>query len=124
MPLVCPACDAATLQVAQNLELPPDSRSDEITLQLVECTSCGFRAVATYEESRRGGLTDEAIDHNGYKLPDDQLDTIAALMGLCPDPDDASCTCASHQELGRRDGHGRWVGVGREGWFPMRFTKG
>ncbi len=124
MPLVCPACQATALQVEQTLELPPDSRSDEITLQLVVCTVCGYRALASYEESRRGALSDEAVDHRGYRLPNDRLETIAALIGLCPDPGNADCPCASHQELGRRDAGGRWVGVDHEGWFPMQSASG
>ena len=122
MPLVCPDCDEPTLEVHETLELPPDSRSDEITLQIVECSACGFRAAASYEESRRGGLDEESVDHSGYRLPADRLDLIAALIGVCPEPDNARCTCASHQELGARDPNGRWVGIGRDGWFAVKYV--
>jgi C4-type Zn-finger protein len=46
MPLVCPECSSASLNVTARLELPPDSRSDEITVQIVQCSQCGFSAAA------------------------------------------------------------------------------
>jgi len=38
----------AWLVVACWIELPPDSRSDEISLQLVTCAARGFRGAAVY----------------------------------------------------------------------------
>ena len=69
MAFLCPACDAAGgLKITRRLELPPDSRSDEITLQIVRCRRCNFEGLAIYEESRRGALGDEAVDHRGYMV--------------------------------------------------------
>jgi len=121
MAFVCPDCDAAALTVRQSIELPADSRSDEITLQLVRCTACGFRGAAVYEESRRGALDDECWDHTGYRLSDDHRRALAEAILACPDPSDAHCDCDSHQRLGQRDETGRWVGLGETtGVFAMR----
>ena len=60
MAFVCPECHTSeSLRITRSLELPPDSRSDEITLQIIRCSSCRFAGVAVYEESRRGRLDDE-----------------------------------------------------------------
>ena len=60
MAFLCPDCSAKSLIIAMRLELAPDSRWDEITLQTIACASCGFRGVAVYRESRRGALPDLA----------------------------------------------------------------
>ena len=54
MSFACPECLTKSLKITAKLELPPDSRSDEITVQVVACSRCGFAGVAVYEESRRG----------------------------------------------------------------------
>ncbi len=68
MPFQCPECSTKTLKITHKLELPPDSRSDEITLQIIECSGCGFGGIAVYEESRRGALDDDSFDHTGYRV--------------------------------------------------------
>jgi hypothetical protein len=121
MPFACPDCgDPAALQITSSIELPADSRSDEIALQVVECARCGFRAAAVYEESRRGSLDSEAVDHAGYRLPGATLDSLVAQIGACPEPGNAGCGCDSHRRLGRTDDSGRWCGVDdATGSFPM-----
>jgi hypothetical protein len=111
MPLQCPLCFHSTLKIADRIELPPDSRSDEIALQIVTCSQCGFAGIAVYEESRRGALDSESVDHVAYRISPADLQAIRAAIRKCPAPRDSRCGCASHQRLGRRDSSGRWNGL-------------
>lgn len=121
MAFVCPECAAQALEIALVMELPPDSRSDEIALQTVRCSSCGFQGAAVYEESRRGALDSESWFHEGHRLGNEPLRALAEAIRACPSPRDTSCQCASHRTLGTTDGSGRWIGVvGSAGGFPMR----
>jgi hypothetical protein len=112
MGFLCPACHTTgSLQITKRLELPPDSRSDEITLQIVRCQLCEFMGIAIYEESRRGALEDESIDHRGYYVSASDLQRLKKLLRECPKPGNSSCTCAAHRQLGGRDKSGRWAGL-------------
>ena len=42
MGFICPKCRGISLEITSTIELPPDSRSDEITVQILKCTKCGF----------------------------------------------------------------------------------
>jgi len=54
MAFQCPECKRdSSLRIVQRIEVPPDSRSDQITLQVVRCGSSQFEGIAVYEESRR-----------------------------------------------------------------------
>lgn len=64
----CPECKHKTLRITQSLELGSDARSDERTIQAIECSGCGFKGIAIYEESRRGSFDSESWNHNGYKV--------------------------------------------------------
>ena len=125
MPFLCPACSTPrSLAITSRLELPPDSRSDEITLQVVECARCGFAGLAIYEESRRGSLSDESFDHYGHHIHAADLDTLRTAIAVCPKPRDRRCRCAAHRRLGRKNEFGRWNGLAdvRLGdAFRMRF---
>jgi hypothetical protein len=112
MPFACPNCGTpSSLRITSSIELPPDSRSDEIALQIVACARCGFRGAAVYEESRRGSLDSEAVDHRGYRVPAESLNSLIAQIGACPDPANRGCGCESHRTLGRTDDAGRWSGM-------------
>lgn len=125
MPFTCPECSTArSLKITHRLELPGDSRSDEIALQIVHCARCGFSGVAVYEESRRGALDDESFDHTGYRLPAKDLQALKKTMAQCPTPKNRRCRCPAHRALGSRDASGRWNGlkdVPLEGTFRLRF---
>ena len=55
MPYTCPQCSKDdSLIVTAMIELLPDEWSDEIEVEIVECSCCRFRGVAVDEESRRG----------------------------------------------------------------------
>jgi len=68
---LCPECGGKTLVIEKSLDLGADDRYDERALQVVSCGSCGFTGAALYEESRRGSLGSECVDHAGYCVPDD-----------------------------------------------------
>jgi len=109
LPFTCPDCSRpGSLRITLRIELPPDSRSDEITLQVVECSDCGFAGIAVYEESRRGSLGSETWNHTGYHLPKAELRDLRKMMKSCPDPTNPRCTCAAHQYLSPTDAAGRW----------------
>jgi hypothetical protein len=113
MGLVCPECHApgGTLAITAKIELPPDSRSDEITLQIIRCSKCHFDAIAAYEESRRGGLDDDHYSHTGYSIDAADLKEVRKLIRRCPARGNPRCTCAAHRELGHQDASGRWDGL-------------
>jgi hypothetical protein len=105
-----------------SLHLPSDNRSDDIVLQVVECTECSFQGIAVYEESRRGALEREAWDHTGYRMDSATVDSVAVLINSCPQPFSAGCQCNAHKLLGRSDARGRWrglVGMVYDESFPM-----
>jgi hypothetical protein len=112
MSFLCPDClTAGTLKIISRLELPPDSRSDEITLQIVRCYHCRFQGIAVYEESRRGSFDSESVNHYGYYVGEADLQNLRRLIEQCPNPGDSRCTCSVHQRLGSKDGNGRWSGI-------------
>lgn len=109
----CPDCNNRTsLQIIERIELPPDARSDEITLQIVKCQRCQFEAVAIYEESHRGALDSEVFDHYGYAIGQDELKALKTLIRRCPEPKNRRCGCESHSALKRKDASGRWIKPG------------
>lgn len=111
--LFCPECSTAGwLKITESLELPYDSRSDEITLQIIECMCCRFEAIAVYEESRRGGFGDESVDHRGYYVTEKALVRVKEQISQCPNPRNGRCKCRVHKKLGRKDRNGRWNGLG------------
>ena len=115
-------CNTKSLNITLSLELPYDSRSDEITLQVVECRQCEFGALAVYEESRRGALDSDSFDHSGYRIAAKVLAAVRRLMQRCPRPKDPRCRCAAHRRLGSRDASARWKrleGIEVEGAFRM-----
>jgi hypothetical protein len=92
MSFLCPDClTAGTLKIISRLELPPDSRSDEITLQIVRCYHCRFQGI--------------------YYVGEADLQNLRRLIEQCPNPGDSRCTCSVHQRLGSKDGNGRWSGI-------------
>jgi hypothetical protein len=110
------------LTITHRLELPPDARSDEITLQVVRCMQCGFEGLAAYEESRRGALDSESWSHTGYEADKAGLRAFKRAVRACPRRGDPRCTCAAHERYGQRDAGGRWSGLALfelGGSFPM-----
>jgi hypothetical protein len=109
VPFVCPECSRrGSLRIALSIELPPDSRSDEITLQTVECSDCGFTGIAVYEESRRGSLGSESFSHIGYRLSKSDFRDLDKAIRSCRDRRNRRCRCPAHRKLSRTDAAGRW----------------
>jgi len=122
MPFLCPRCSTRSLDITSQIELPPDSRSDEITLQIVECSRCNFAGIAVYQESRRGALDSESIDHTGHHVSADDLKALKRTIRQCPKPGNRRCKCPAHSALSSQDASGRWNAlkdVHLEGFFAL-----
>jgi hypothetical protein len=125
VPFLCPECSTPKgLQTTAMIELPPDSRSDDIALQVLECSQCGFAAIAVYEESRRGAFGTESIDHRGYRVSAEDVERVRETIKRCPEPRNRRCECSAHRELSRRDASARWNALDdilrREASFELR----
>ena len=107
----CPHCSACSLKITGHLEMPPDSDWDEITLQTVGCASCGQGALAVYKESRRGAQDSEIWRHTGYQVDVLDLQRITETISRCPSPQNSSCLCSAHLELGRTNASLQWDGI-------------
>jgi len=124
MAFICPNCNIPDgLKITFSMELPSDSRSDEIAVQLVECDRCRFQGAAIYTESRRGRPDSESVEHTGYRVGQRGLKSLGDTLKKCPRPDRARCRCPSHRALNWRNDDGYWQGLGLaiEGSFPMQF---
>ncbi|UCD27002.1 MAG: hypothetical protein JSV75_02465 [Candidatus Bathyarchaeota archaeon] len=96
------------MKITSSIELPPDSRSDEITVQILKCSKCGFAGLGVYEETRRGKLDSESFHHRGYYMDDSTLASIQKMIGQCPKPKKSGCRCRIHRSLGRVNEFGEW----------------
>jgi hypothetical protein len=126
MGFLCPECLRGSLTITERIELEGDRRSDDITLQLVDCPVCGFAGIAVYEESRRGALDAECFDHSGWRIGAEEIRTLRALFEHCPDLQNSDCHCVAHWALNRYDHTGRWDALDsyEKRYFPMRFVAG
>ena len=66
MDFICPKCKHSDLSIQKSLDLGSDDYDDEVTIQTIACSNCGFRGIATYRESRRGG--GESWQHFGFDV--------------------------------------------------------
>ena len=127
MSFVCPDClTPGSLEITLSMQLPSDSRSDDIALQIVECSNCRFQGVAAYEESRRGALDSESWDHTGFRVAIDDVKALIETIQSCPRPSDEGCPCPVHRTLSRKNASGRWCGLDDVkvlGSFPMKWAK-
>ena len=114
MAFLCPECTVGSLRIEGSLELPPDSRSDEITLQAVSCQDCGFSGLGVYEESRRGSLYSEVWYYTVYRVEEEYREEVLHAIADCPLPRSPHCPCPGHDKLGQRNGRGRWIGLKNE----------
>ncbi len=97
MPLRCPTCGAGALRIDAAIELGSDARSDEVALQVVSCSTCGLEAVAVYEESRRGALDDESVNHAAFPSDAEALAEVRRVIRSCRRARNADCACAGHK---------------------------
>jgi hypothetical protein len=103
---VCPKCQQGSLLIEAVLEISPDAKWDELTLQALHCTNCRFEGAAIYQESRRGALDSEIWQHTGYAL--EPGSNLLTRLRDCPNPREHRCGCVVHSELGERDDRGYW----------------
>ena len=100
MPFRCPHCNApAGLEIADTIELAPDALWDEITLQVLDCSACGFSALGVYTEGRRGALDAETWEHNGFLAKPSDVQHVRQAIHACPRPHEALCRCEVHKTL-------------------------
>ena len=107
----CPRCDARSLAIVSAIELPPDHRSDEVTIQIVKCSGCRFEGIAIYEESRRGALDSESWSHVGYMIDRDGLRSLKKALAACHRRRDPQCKCPAHMALRRQPPGAGWEDV-------------
>ena len=110
----CPECQGPSLALTHGLELPPDGRSVETTLQVVRCAKCNFAGLAVYEESRRGSLKSSSFHHLGYRCSPATVEWIVEFIQQCPAPGSGRCRCPTHLTLGSTQ-DGIWRGLGAIG---------
>ena len=108
MGLTCPQCLEDSLKILSRIELPPDNRSDEIAVQIVVCSKCGFQGIAVYEESRRGSFDNESFIHRGYFVEPDLVRKVQEIIDSCPNPNNRRCTCKSHRYFNKIGENGDW----------------
>lgn len=110
----CPVCKTVAFKCQLYIELPPDGRSDEITIQVLTCEKCELQVVGVYEESRRGALDSEAWEHTLWRVSALGYWQLKQAVSDCPAPGNWRCACAGHVWLGAQDGSGRWAGLPAE----------
>ena len=109
MAFTCPKClKSGSLAIEIAIEMPPDGRSDEITLQALVCSSCDFRGLAVYQESRRGALDSVAWEHIGYRVGPLVVESVAGAIRSCPEPRNSRCSCAAHRRFATQDRNSIW----------------
>lgn len=108
MPFKCPKCLGASMKITSSIELPPDSRSDEITVQTIKCTKCGFTGLEIYEETRRGSLNEDCIHNYGIYIDNLTYESMKKTFRQCPKPKESDCQCKTHHSLNQVNEFGRW----------------
>lgn len=108
MAVKCPKCNQKKMIISSNLELPGDSRSDEISLQILECLNCDFKGIGVYEESRRGAIDSDSYDHRGYIVNEETLQFFREKIKQCTQPRNTKCECNAHRHFYKLNMHGRW----------------
>lgn len=128
MSFQCPQCKSVdSLDIMMAIELPPDHKSQEITLQVVACRVCNFRGLAVYEETRYGGTGEDGWVHTGYWVSPDAVESVVAAISSCPQPNNRRCKCPAHSELSQRNVSQIWRGlleIERSHTFLMRLHIG
>jgi hypothetical protein len=128
MAFQCPQCKTKdSLQISLAMDLPPDRQSQELSLQVVACRGCSFRALAVYEVARGDCPESESWKHIGYWVSPDAVESVSAAIRSCPESRNPYCTCAAHASLGGKDLRGRWSGLlelERGHTFAMRLFLG
>lgn len=108
----CPQCLTLDgLEIKASIELPPDRRSQEISLQVLGCKACKFTGLAVYEEARGSFVGAESFTHIGYWVSPDAVESVICAIRMCPQPSNRGCDCPAHTALGQKDLDGLWRGL-------------
>jgi hypothetical protein len=112
MPFRCPQCHTPdSLEIIASIDLSPDRRTGEISLQVLGCSACVFRGLAVYAESRAGSDERDDFEHTGYWVSPDAVENVLAAIRSCPEPRNILCQCPAHRRLGEKDVYGMWSGL-------------
>lgn len=80
----CPSCDQHdVLIINTTVDIPEHTQYDEVCVQSIQCLSCDKHGMAVYEESRRGSLQDESVNHFGYWLEPESQINLDRLLKSC-----------------------------------------
>jgi len=109
----CPECGEASLRITKAIELRPDARWSEITLQLLRCETCDFDGIGVYKENNWG--SSEIVKHRSYRAPVSVRSRLAELIEACPKRSDRRCECSSCSVLSVTDDSGEWNWLERAG---------
>jgi hypothetical protein len=112
MSFKCPQCgDPDSLEIVASIQLPKEQCINEVTLQVVECNSCQFGALAVYEEKRHSPMDTRDWKHVGYLVQENELQAVKQAILECPERLNPDCRCPVHARLGLCDVSGEWVGL-------------
>lgn len=65
----CTKCDNISLSIKHSVRVPPKNpMSKDELVQTIQCSSCDFKGMALYKESRAGAIDDDHLNHDGYEL--------------------------------------------------------
>jgi len=109
----CPECGEASLRITKAIELRPDARWSEITLQLLRCETCDFDGIGVYKENNWG--SSEIVEYRSYRAPVSVRSRLSELIEACPKRSDRRCECLSCSVLSVTDDSGEWSWLERAG---------
>jgi hypothetical protein len=101
MPFFCKMCNKPALGIDRTVRFPPDDHSDDVSIQVLRCSACNRRALATYQASRRG--SEERWHHECYPVPEDIIVKFENEFAACPSPESKRCTCPAHTNFDRKN---------------------
>lgn len=80
----CPGCKKHdALMIKLSVEIPEHTVFDDVDIQSIRCNNCKKSGMGIYEESRRGNLQDETVNHYGYWLDTESQLNLDQLLESC-----------------------------------------
>jgi CheY-like chemotaxis protein len=103
---LCPECGHPSVQVCCSVAVGADPDHQSNRLEAISCTACSFVGAAASRVAGNG----RTVLHGGCALDPAAFQELISLIDGCGTPEDPTCTCLIHAELGRRR-DGRWPGL-------------